>query len=80
MEPELIRSSDYIYSFTLNLTKRDIVELLRFYFDVGWISYEDYDRIHDFIWTLKIEMDMLYPKWEPKDLARICKELKGESQ
>jgi len=76
---ELIKSNNFEYSYNLELTKRELVELLRFYFETGWIPRDGgYDIIQDFIWKLKIEMDNIYPSWQPNDLRKICKEWSDE--
>lgn len=64
----------------LNLTKLEAVELLAFFFEVGYVSYEHHESVHDLIWRLKVEMDQWFPGWTPKDLRRIAKELREESK
>jgi len=76
MESHYLRSSDYDYKLTCHLSKRGVVELLYFLFEVGWISHEDHDYVHEFMWLLKIEMDSLYPNWQPSDLKNLVKELR----
>lgn len=66
--------------YIVHLDKKDIVELLYFFFKMGWISYEQHEHIHDISWRLKVEMDILYPNWEPNDLERLVKEVRNESE
>ena len=75
MEPYILKIDDYQYHYLLD--RKDVAELLYFFFETGWISHEQHDYVHDFIWILKVEMDKLYPNWQPKDLKRICEELRN---
>jgi len=62
--------------YKLNL--RDIVELVYFFQQNGYISRELHDHVHGLNFNFSVVMDEHYPNWTPADLERIVKEVRGE--
>ena len=62
--------------YTMNL--REIVELLYFFYQTGYISREFHDPVHALKFELEIILDRAVPGWQPSDLAKLVKEARGE--
>ena len=59
------------------LTYADVIELLGFMFDIGYISYEHHERIHELIWEWKVMLDNREPRWTPTSLKELVKEVRN---
>lgn len=60
----------------LTLSIRGAMELLYYIFDMGYISHETHEPIHDLFWELKVIADKVDPSWTPDNLAEIVKKIR----
>jgi hypothetical protein len=61
------------------LNAKQIVELLNFFYDTGYISREFHDPVHELKFNLEVILDKLVPGWSPEDLKKLVKEARGEN-
>lgn len=62
----------------VSLTYRDVVEILYFIYQNGYLSYKYHEHIHELNFNLEVLMDNFVPGWQVADLEKLVKEASKE--